>query len=82
ILTDVWEGLDHFFEPGSEVIAVHSTGDVLAALDLADAELDRVRRNARERVLGSHTSQHRADELIELVSAARSRPGAAMPEVA
>jgi spore maturation protein CgeB len=82
ILTDVWEGLDHFFEPGREVIPVHATQDVLAALDLPDHALERVRRDARERVLASHTSFHRADELIALLAGARSRPDPSVAEVA
>ena len=33
ILSDWWEGLDAFFAPGSEILVVRSTEDVLAALD-------------------------------------------------
>jgi spore maturation protein CgeB len=39
ILTDVWEGLELFFEPGREILTARTTDDALTALDLAPAEL-------------------------------------------
>jgi spore maturation protein CgeB len=71
IVSDVWEGLESFFEIGREIIGVRSTEDVLAALDLPDSELQRIGRNARERVLADHTSDRRADELEAILFAAR-----------
>ena len=35
ILTDEWEGLDAFFEPGREILIARGTEDALAALDMA-----------------------------------------------
>jgi spore maturation protein CgeB len=60
ILSDIWPGLGDFFEVGREVLGVQSTDDVLAALDLTDAEIQRIGRAARERVLSDHTSERRA----------------------
>lgn len=77
IATDVWQGLDDFFEPGREVIPLHGTDDVIAALDLPDAELKRIWRNARERVLSDHTSERRVQQLDAILSdafAARRLP--------
>lgn len=68
IATDIWQGLDDFFEPGRDVIAVRTTEDVIAALDLSDAELKRIGRNARERVLSDHTSERRAREFETILS--------------
>lgn len=68
IATDIWPGLDDFFEPGRDVIAVRTTEDMIAALDLSDAELKRIGRNARERVLSDHTSERRAQEFEAIVS--------------
>jgi spore maturation protein CgeB len=73
IATDVWQGLDDFFEPGREVITMRGTEDVIAALDLTDAELAQVGRNARERVLSDHTSERRAQELEAILSDAFAR---------
>ncbi len=67
VLSDGWEGLDSFFEPGREILIGRSTDDALAALDLGDAELAAIAAAARERVLQNHTSAHRARELVALV---------------
>ena len=67
LLSDWWEGLDAFFTPGREILVARSTEDALAALDLDDAQLARVARDARERVLAQHTSDHRAAELERLL---------------
>ncbi|WP_394889269.1 glycosyltransferase [Mesorhizobium sp. AaZ16] len=77
IVTDVWPGLENFFEPGGEIITVRDTQDVVAALDLPNAELERIGRNARERVLRDHTSDRRAQELEAILAeafAARRSP--------
>ena len=63
ILTDYWDGLEEFFTPNREVLVATDLQDVLAALDTDDAELARLARTARERVLDQHTSAHRAREL-------------------
>lgn len=68
IASDVWPGLEDFFEPGSEIITVRTTEDVIGALDLSEAELQRIGRNARERVLSDHTSARRAEELEAMLS--------------
>jgi spore maturation protein CgeB len=68
ILSDSWEGLDAFFEPGREILVARTTADAVAALDLSDAELRRVAAAARERTLAQHTSDHRARELEALLS--------------
>ena len=71
ILTDAWAGLDTFFAPGSELIVARGTGDALAAVDLTDAELARIGAAGRARVLGEHTSDHRAHDFEAAVAAAR-----------
>ena len=80
ILTDTWAGLGDFFEPGSEILALSDTEDVLAALDLPDAELRRIGRAARARVLAAHPSARRAAAREDLLAPARSREPAAAPQ--
>jgi spore maturation protein CgeB len=78
LLSDWWPGLDEFFAPGSEIVVARDTSEAAAALDLADAELRRISSGARDRVLAEHTSQHRADELLAILSSSgtrRSDPG-------
>ena len=67
ILSDDWPGLAEFYTPGEEVLLGRDTGDVLAALDISDAELKRIGEAGRERTLTSHTSMHRACELLRLL---------------
>jgi spore maturation protein CgeB len=69
ILSDAWEGLDLFFEPGREILTASTTEEALAALDLADAELARIAAAARARTLDVHTSSHRAAELVRYLEA-------------
>jgi spore maturation protein CgeB len=69
LLTDVWDGLDLFFEPGREILTAHTTEDALAARDLANADLAAVARAARERTLDEHTSARRAAQLIGYLEA-------------
>ncbi len=72
VLTDQWEGLDAFFAPGAEVLVARTLDDTVAALDLADAELARIARAARERVLAEHTSAQRVETMLALFADARS----------
>ena len=70
ILSDWWEGLDGFLEPGREILIARSTEDVVAALELPNGILAGIARRARARVLAEHTGTHRAAELIGLLEAA------------
>jgi spore maturation protein CgeB len=63
ILSDFWEGLDSFFEPGREILIARDTEDAVTTLDLTDAELKRIGKASRERALEEHTSERRAKEL-------------------
>ncbi len=63
ILSDSWEGLDAFFEPGSEILVAHETEDVMDALGMPDGQLAEIARRARERTLDEHTADRRAAEL-------------------
>lgn len=67
-VTDPWEGLDAFFEPGSEVLVARSAGDVLDSLSRTRAEMQQLARRARERTLDEHTAAARARTLVHLVS--------------
>jgi spore maturation protein CgeB len=68
VVSDGWEGLDAFFEPGREIILAEKASDVLAALD--EADLKAVARAARERVLDEHTSARRAAQLAGFLECA------------
>jgi len=72
VISDLWEGLSDFYTAGSEIILARSTADVLATLQMDDAQLARIGRAARDRTLAEHTSMHRARELLGLLESARS----------
>lgn len=69
ILSDWWEGLDQFLTPQRELLLVRDSRDVTDILQsTTDAERERIGRAARERILGHHTSQHRAMQFEEIVA--------------
>ena len=74
IVSDEWAGLETFFQPGVEIILARTTDDVIAATQLSEAELTRIAKACRQRVLESHTAAHRAEELENAFSAARGMP--------
>jgi spore maturation protein CgeB len=69
VITDSWEGLEAFFEPGREMLVAHSCSDVVESLDLAPVDMGRLAAAGRERTLAEHTSDRRAAELIFLLEA-------------
>jgi spore maturation protein CgeB len=72
ILSDFWQGLDDFFEPGAEIVVATTTEDAIAALQLSDRELERIARAARERTLAEHTAEQRAKDMEEAFERARA----------
>jgi spore maturation protein CgeB len=70
VISDSWQGLEEFFEPGKELLVASSSSDVVDALSLAPEELRRIGKAARERVLNAHTADHRSRELVHLLEAA------------
>jgi hypothetical protein len=60
-LSDWWEGLDAFFEPGREILVAHTTDDALAALDHSPGRAARARgTGARARARLAHGGPSRA----------------------
>jgi spore maturation protein CgeB len=72
ILTDWFEGLDHFFEPGAELIVAHETEQAIEALRLPAEDLKKIGAAARERTLREHTAERRAKELESICEQARA----------
>jgi len=63
IVTDYWDGLESFFQPGEEILVARQTDDVLAALELSDDQLTRIAGRARRRALEEHCAARRARQL-------------------
>jgi spore maturation protein CgeB len=73
VLSDTWEGLDRFFEPGREIFTATSTEEVFDILSLPGEEIRGVARAARERALAEHTAERRAEEMLALLAGASDR---------
>ena len=82
LLSDYWEGLDLFFEPGAEIIVARDSDEATAAIELPYATLQDIARRARERVLDEHTAVHRAKYLETVLDAALGSEPGAMPATA
>jgi spore maturation protein CgeB len=63
VLSDWWEGLDQFYEPGAEILIARTPEDSVAAMELSDEQIRRIALAARERTLAEHTSDQRARDL-------------------
>lgn len=72
VLSDEWDGLDAFFEPGEEILVACTTEDALAALDRGDAEIRRIAAAGRERTLTEHTSAKRVESLERILASVSS----------
>lgn len=64
LVSDAWEGMELFLEPGREVLIAHD-GEEVADLvrSLTKDEAQRIARAGRKRILAEHTYQHRVGEV-------------------
>jgi spore maturation protein CgeB len=73
VISDDWPGLEHFFEPGQDILIAEGPDDVLRIIrDTPPREARRIGSRARSRILTRHTAVHRARELEQHVRAARA----------
>lgn len=70
VLSDWWEGLDEFFEPGREILVARDSADTLEAIALGRGELKRIGQAASRRARECHTAAIRAREMISAIEAA------------
>lgn len=78
LITDAWEGIDHFLAPGREVLVAEDGAEVAALLDRVTArEAAAIGQAALARVLSQHTYDRRAEEAHRLLQRARARTEAA-----
>lgn len=73
VLSDGWEGLDEFFQPGEEILVASTTDEAVAALGRSGEDLAAIGRRARERTLEEHTADCRAEELEQILEDTFSR---------
>jgi spore maturation protein CgeB len=76
LLSDEWDGIDMFLEPGAEVIVCGDGAEVVDALRRLHPETARrIGARARARVLDEHTYAHRAREVEAALSSRRAESG-------
>jgi spore maturation protein CgeB len=70
LITDAWEGIELFLEPGQEVLVAEDGLSVAAHLQaLSPARAAAIGRAARDRLLAEHTYAHRAAQVEALLDA-------------
>lgn len=63
LVSEGWEGLEEFFEPGREILIAQRPEDVIGLLELPQEFLATIAHAARERTLAAHTADQRAADL-------------------
>jgi spore maturation protein CgeB len=75
VITDAWEGLETFFEPGTEMLVARSGDEVAQVVRELDAQrAHAVGQAAYRRVLAEHTYAHRAAQLDEVLQGCQAAP--------
>ena len=68
LITDYWQGIDTFFEPGCEILVARNAGEIVDLLRTVDAKLAREMGEAmRKRALLEHTYALRALQVREIL---------------
>ncbi len=70
LLTDAWEGIELFLEPGREILVVRDGQEVAEQLGHMTAESARkIGVQAQRRILAAHTYDHRAEQVEAVLGA-------------
>jgi spore maturation protein CgeB len=73
IITDAWEGIDQFLEPGREILVASDASQVAAHLySLTLGRARDIARQARRRILAHHTYHRRALQFHQLIQGMRT----------
>jgi len=68
VITDHWQGIDTFFEPGCEILVARTAGEIVDLLRTVDGKLARELGEAmRRRALLEHTYALRALQVREIL---------------
>ncbi|MBA3898746.1 MAG: glycosyltransferase [Bacteroidetes bacterium] len=69
IITDIWKGIDTFFEPGKEILLAGSGEEVASILDaITPTEAKRIGHEAYKKVIQKHTYKQRAIEFEQVLN--------------
>ena len=68
LITDAWEGVEDFLEPGREILVANNAEEVAAHLSsLTPTRARQIGHAARQRILSQHTYAHRARQVTDLL---------------
>jgi spore maturation protein CgeB len=68
IISDIWPGLERFFNPKDEILLARSSADVTGYLrEISHDEARKIGSRAQERVMAEHSSRRRAIQFEEIV---------------
>ncbi|PYE83683.1 CgeB family protein [Pseudoroseicyclus aestuarii] len=70
LITDYWEGIEQFLEPGEEVLVARSGAEVAQLLrEIRPEQAEAIGQAARKRILAGHTYDKRAEQVDALFRA-------------
>jgi spore maturation protein CgeB len=76
MITDAWDGIELFFQPGVEILVARSGDEVMEHLwDLTAEQARAIGKAARRRALGQHTYAHRAVDVELALEGRAARAG-------
>ena len=76
LITDAWEGIEDFLEPGREVVVARNGDEVARHVELLEWErAAAIGAAARERVCGEHTYAQRAEQIERVLDDALAGDG-------
>jgi spore maturation protein CgeB len=74
LITDWWEGIDSFFEPGREILVARDGDEVIERMRSLTLQRAReIGERAYRRVIAEHTYEHRAAQVDAVLDAAPAR---------
>jgi len=77
LITDAWEGIETFLEPGKEILVARNGAEVAQHLaGLTPERAHAIGEAALERVLAEHTYAHRAEQLEKVLNIQTAMAGA------
>jgi spore maturation protein CgeB len=78
LMSDAWEGMELFLEPGREILIAENGEEVADGLEqLTPARAEATGHAARKRILAEHTYAHRARQVACLLDASNKAEAAA-----
>ncbi len=82
LITDAWLGVEHFFEPGREVLVADGAGEIIRCLrETGPEQAQAIGSAMRKRALRDHTYELRAREVDDILQPMTAAPPALEPLV-